>query len=236
MISDLLLTNPTNRAFGSLLQINDTNNVSFGGLFACWAGDGTSSIGAFICETLELYWTNKWHRVAFAVDMANRPEVISKYIDGIKLGEESVRDFSNHAYRDAEFSLQPIALLLTGADNYTFSGLVNSVQIRNYTMPDSEIAALGGPGASGIPWLRFTSATRQPNGNVMLVIETLTASGLTQAPQGLEVFATTNLTLNLSDWVRVPSALTLAVNGTLQVEDPDSADLQQRFYVLIKGR
>jgi hypothetical protein len=92
----------------------------------------------------------QWHRVAFAVDMAANPGVISKFIDGVKAADQTDADGRG---LDGRFSLSDVAHLFSdgGHDNEVNTYYVNSVQIRDSKLADSTIAALGGPQASGIP-------------------------------------------------------------------------------------
>jgi hypothetical protein len=71
---------------------------------------------------------------------------VSKYIDGVLANKQTLGEGF-----DARWALQPTALLFTDEDGETSGGLVNSVQIRNGTLGDAEIAALGGATADGIP-------------------------------------------------------------------------------------
>jgi len=92
----------------------------------------------------------QWHRVAFAVDMAANPGVISKFIDGVKVGDQTDAEGNG---LDSRFALSDVAHLFSdgGHDNEVNTYYVNSVQIRDSKLADSTIAALGGPQASGIP-------------------------------------------------------------------------------------
>jgi hypothetical protein len=91
----------------------------------------------------------QWHRVAFAVDMAATPGVISKFIDGVKAADQTDADGSG---LDGRFALSDVAHLFSdgGHDNEVNTYYVNSVQIRDGKLGDAEINALGGPQASGI--------------------------------------------------------------------------------------
>ena len=100
----------------------------------------------------------QWHRVVFAVDMAATPGVISKFIDGVKAADQTDADGSG---LDGRFALSDIAHLFSdgGHDNEVNTYYVNSVQIRDHKVSDSEVASLGGPQATGIPGGQPTTVT-----------------------------------------------------------------------------
>src|SRR5204862_1496738 len=92
----------------------------------------------------------QWHRVAFAVDMAATPGVISKFIDGVKAADQTDADGRG---LDGRFALSDVAHLFSdgGHDNEVNTYYVNSVQIRDTKLTDAEVVSLGGPQADGIP-------------------------------------------------------------------------------------
>ena len=92
----------------------------------------------------------QWHRLAFAVD-ANF-SMLNKYIDGQLFAVQGLPG----AELDGRHSLGPTSLLFADEDGESQPAYINSIQFRNYTVEEEEIAALGGPDASGIP-----SASRQ---------------------------------------------------------------------------
>jgi hypothetical protein len=89
----------------------------------------------------------EWHRVAFALDMTGDAPVISKFIDGVKVSDQA----RTAPQVDGRHSLRPTAQLFQDNDGESQIAYVNSIQFRNYKMKDSELAALGGPNADGIP-------------------------------------------------------------------------------------
>ncbi|MGA2241369.1 MAG: S8 family serine peptidase [Verrucomicrobiota bacterium] len=79
-----------------------------------------------------------------------------------------------------------------------------------------------------LPALRLTAGLT----NGLLCLQIYSANGQSVDPQrvpGIEVYATTNLSLNMSNWVRLTNSLVLT-NGVLLLADPEAALLQQRFY------
>ncbi|HVY70595.1 MAG TPA: LamG domain-containing protein, partial [Verrucomicrobiae bacterium] len=92
----------------------------------------------------------QWHRIVVAVDMSAAVPVISKFVDGVKAGDQI--NASDRGL-DKRFSLSDVAHLFSdgGHDNEVTTLYVNSVQIRSGKLSDDDAAALGGPQASGIP-------------------------------------------------------------------------------------
>jgi len=91
---------------------------------------------------------NEWARVVFAVDLAATPRVVGKYINGFKHTTTVTGDGDA---LDSRFSLPPEFELFSDEDNERTECYVNAIQIREGRMSDTDIAALGGPDASGIP-------------------------------------------------------------------------------------
>lgn len=89
----------------------------------------------------------EWHRVAIAIDLAGQPPVLAKYIDGVKVGNQT----TSLSAVDGRFSLDPSALLFADESGDNAETFVSSVQFSNGRRPDAFIAALGGPSASKIP-------------------------------------------------------------------------------------
>src|SRR5262249_47214306 len=75
-----------------------------------------------------------WYRIAFSVDLSAPPgQQLSKYINGIKVGSQSLSGGV-----DGRYALGPTALLFTsGVDSpiATQPGFVNSIQFVNGWMP-----------------------------------------------------------------------------------------------------
>jgi hypothetical protein len=121
----LFQTDPSNASDGDLF-VNKANGIGISGQYQ----------GKVVADT--------WHRLAFAFNLNDK--TVSKYIDGVLANKQTLGEGF-----DARWALQPTALLFTDEDGETSGGLVNSVQIRNGTLGDAEIAALGGATADGIP-------------------------------------------------------------------------------------
>ncbi len=97
---------------------------------------------------------NTWHRVALAVDLTGpgASPIVAKFIDGVKVGEQTLGEGKDGRWSLNAQGLTPDASLLF-ADNDGDNALmyVNSVQVRTGRLSDAQIAELGGATASGIP-------------------------------------------------------------------------------------
>ncbi|MBL9175096.1 MAG: hypothetical protein JNL10_16270, partial [Verrucomicrobiales bacterium] len=113
-------------------------------------GDGGFGQGGGGYEGNTKMEVGKWHRVAFAVDMAATPPVVTKYLDGQKHADQLA---PNNLLDGVRRSLDPAsaALFGDGDDGELHPVYVNSVQIRSGKLSDAELAALGAATASGIP-------------------------------------------------------------------------------------
>jgi hypothetical protein len=91
----------------------------------------------------------EWHRIAFAFDLSGPGEapVLTKFIDGVKVGNQT----AGLSDADGRFSLDPSALLFADNDSDLNEAYVSSVQFSNGRRPDAFLAALGGPSAAKIP-------------------------------------------------------------------------------------
>jgi len=129
----LFQTDPSNANDGDLF-VNKANGIGISGQYQ----------GKVVADT--------WHRLAFAFNLNDKS--VSKYIDGVLVNKQTLGEGF-----DGRWALGSTALLFTDEDGETAAGLVNSVQIRNGTLSDAEIAALGGASAEGIPAVRAVGST-----------------------------------------------------------------------------
>lgn len=118
---------------------------------------------------------DEWHRVVFALDLTRRE--LGKYIDGVNVVAAPVGTSPMGSYNaqylsastdpgsgggvDMRWSLGPTALLFADEDGEVQPVYVSSIQVRDGRMTDAEVAALGGPSAAKIP---FIKATRSGSG------------------------------------------------------------------------
>jgi hypothetical protein len=144
LIVDILVPNAKNEKWLALLQ-TDPLNTSDADLLVRFANGrgGIGTTGQY--EGKGAMIPGQWHRLAFAVD-ANF-SMLNKYIDGQLFAAQGLPAPA----LDGRHSLGPTSLLFADEDGESQPAYINSIQFRNYTMGEEEIAALGGPDASGIP-------------------------------------------------------------------------------------
>ena len=99
------------------LFINDGNGIGISSLYA----------GAILPDT--------WHRVAFVFDLTLTSNRLKKYIDGSLVGAQNLDGL------DGRWSLDPTALLFTDNDGETAAGFVNSIQIHDVALTDTDIVS-----------------------------------------------------------------------------------------------
>ena len=151
LVMDIMFPDPQISPFSSIIQIGDPQTD--GELFARWndvGGEGTGGIGfigQYNGDGRTFLKLDQWHRLAFAVDAASASPVISKYIDGVKFEDQRLTP----PQLDGRHSLDSIVRLFSDENNQLNTFYVNSIQILNGKLTDSEIADLGGPAAAGIP-------------------------------------------------------------------------------------
>lgn len=143
LIMDILIPNARKEPWLALLQ-TDPENTSNADLFISLVGErgGIGSLGNYSGEG-ELM-PGQWHRIAVAVDVG--AFTMSKYIDGVLFATQPL----SATELDGRYSLAPTVVLFGDEDGDSQPACLNSVQVRNYTMDENEIAALGGPDARGI--------------------------------------------------------------------------------------
>jgi hypothetical protein len=141
LIMDLMFTSDTAGNYHALLQSN-TGNSNDADLWV----NGTWGIGAG--SYYGYLAPDAWHRVAFVVDASSTTAAnnsIRMFIDGTFVGAKT------GITHDGTYGLDPTALLFTDNDGETTVGYVNSIQIHDADLSDSDVFALGGPSAAGIP-------------------------------------------------------------------------------------
>jgi hypothetical protein len=136
---DIMFPAASDGTYRSLFQ-TDPSNFSDGDLFVNDGdGIGISSKYAGILSP------DTWHRVAFVFDLTLPTSSLKKYIDGTLVGAQDL------AGLDGRWSLDTTALLFADNDGETAAGFVNSLQIHDVPLSDSDIFALGAATAAGIP-------------------------------------------------------------------------------------
>lgn len=166
IIMDILIPNipgEGNATWFSFAQLDNLNNSNDGELFANFGdrdgddvregGIGIGGAYTYLGEEFDPVYliAGQWHRVAFAVDHTDNNEneqaYFNRYIDGKFFGAQ----LRGTDQLDGRHTLFDRLLLFADEDGESQPAFVSSIQIRNYTMSPAEIAALGGPTASGIP-------------------------------------------------------------------------------------
>jgi hypothetical protein len=84
--------------------------------------------------------------------------------------------------------------------------------------------------------LKLRPPSRQADGSFQLLVTDAAGNGL--PPQRLsqvEILATSDLGLPLTNWVKLTNT-TVLTNGMLQLNDPEGAQLRQRFFMGVERR
>jgi Ca2+-binding RTX toxin-like protein len=137
MVYDMLI--PAGSGWMSLLQ-TDTTNTSDGEFFI--RADG----GLGISGDYDGQFTyGAWHRVAFTIQKTGGDVLITKYIDGVKVGTTA-----QGATDRNDIDLSKGLLLFTDEDGETRDIYVSSVLFTDHVMNDTEVSTLGGVKAGGI--------------------------------------------------------------------------------------
>jgi hypothetical protein len=152
MVMDVLWGDLGRIGFGGVFRTTNLGSPGDADMF--WNGS-TLSYGKSCCsayagvDPAHNHPRNQWARVVFAIDLAASPRVVGKYINGFK---HMTTVTGNGDALDSRFSLPPeFTLFEDSDDNERTECYVNAIQIREGRMTDADIAALGGPDASGIP-------------------------------------------------------------------------------------
>jgi hypothetical protein len=143
LVYDLYYPASSDRTWRSLLQTALSNNNDGDAFISTANGVGISSIyDGFVSA-------EAWHRIAIAFDLSGPglAPVLEKFIDGVKVGEQT----GGLSAPDGRFALDPSVLLFADNDGDQAETYVSSVQFSNGRRPDAFIQALGGPSAAKIP-------------------------------------------------------------------------------------
>ncbi|WP_158409483.1 metallophosphoesterase [Gloeocapsa sp. PCC 73106] len=127
----------------SLLQ-TDVSNSNDAELFIRQTSANTGGIG--ISGEYEGNVTfDEWHRIAVTFDLPT--STLSKYIDGVKVGTQTLSEGRNGRWA---IKRDDGALLFADENNETAAGFTSSIFLREKVLTDAEIAQLGTPEADGI--------------------------------------------------------------------------------------
>jgi hypothetical protein len=128
--------------YNSIFQTNDCNGNDGDIFVKAGAGVGISSDypGTFLPDT--------WYRVALVFDLATA--TLTKYIDGVQVGSQTLASGVDGRWSLYTKTMNRPTLLFADESNETAAGYVNSIQVRDYPMTSTEVAALGAATATGI--------------------------------------------------------------------------------------
>lgn len=163
LIFDVLYPTNSDHSWRAIIQAS-TNVFTGGDDSEFYINDAGNGIG--INSTYDGNVTaDVWHRIALAVDTTGPGlhPVVEKFIDGVKVGEQTTGLGTDV---DGRFSLNPLLALLFAEDNgYNNDAYVSSIQFRPGRLSDAALAAMGGPTADKIPGPISVS---QQGGNIII--------------------------------------------------------------------
>jgi hypothetical protein len=144
LIMDLLFTGQSHSSWRALLQTDPDGSINVNAEFFINPGNGIGVDGAFA----GVVKSNTWHRIGLVVDQSDGgPNQIRKYIDGVEVGVQKAGGL------DGRWALAAgaTATLFTDDSGEANGGYVNSIQLRAEALSKSQMVALAGPTAAGIP-------------------------------------------------------------------------------------
>jgi 3',5'-cyclic AMP phosphodiesterase CpdA len=143
LVFDILIPKGQEGDYGALLQTVRADGGD-ADLFLRVQDDG--SIGLGISGQYDgAMGFDAWHRIAVTITAGeDGSALLQKYIDGIKVGEQSVDAARYTLNGEAGF------MLLADDDGETWAGWLNSLHFTDRAMSEAEIGALGGATAGGI--------------------------------------------------------------------------------------
>jgi hypothetical protein len=176
--------------FGTVFRTHDLNQNNDGDLF--WrASDGAYGKGC-CSDYLGIDPAHNqprltWARVVFVADMTSTPKRFAKYINGFKHRDDPSGDGANV---DGRYTLpSEIFMFNDGDDNEQSTVLVNSIQFRPVAMTDQEVAALGGPSASGIPEPQSASSNVKGHWNFNGNLDATVGSPVTYIDNSISIYS-----------------------------------------------
>ncbi|HRZ37016.1 MAG TPA: hypothetical protein P5534_11715 [Candidatus Paceibacterota bacterium] len=126
-----------------LIQIDDPWVNSNEGEFYVAANNGLGTLA----HPHGIVAADAWHRLVVTADLAASPPVAIKYVDGVKVGEETLADGL-----DGRWALGTSqALLFTDNAGGFDVAYINSVQVHDAVLSPGYVAALGAPSGDAIP-------------------------------------------------------------------------------------
>lgn len=150
MIYDILWPAAVNanwRTFAQITPIENTDDAEFFVNTSGAIGVGNTGYHGNLAG-------GAWHRVVIAVDLTVSANPVRYYIDGTFVGQGGTPGI------DGRFGLPGAVNFFADNDGDNRPGYISSLQVRNVALTQLEVAALGGPKASGIPLVIDTSTVK----------------------------------------------------------------------------
>jgi hypothetical protein len=126
-----------------LIQIDEPWGNSNEGEFFVAANDGLGTPA----KPQGTVTPDAWHRLVITVDLAATPPRAIKYVDGVKVGQETLADTLDGRWALGTFR----ALLFTDSTGASEVAYVNSIQVHDTVLSPGYIGALGAPAGDAIP-------------------------------------------------------------------------------------
>ncbi|CAH2603337.1 Metallophos domain-containing protein [Rhodovastum atsumiense] len=143
LVYDLLIPAGQSSGYGALFQ-TDLSNRSDADLFLKRLSADSAGIGISGTYDGEVS-LGGWHRIAFTFEgQGDGSSVLSKYVDGALVGQQSVSTSRFSFDGDSGF------LILTDEDGETWAGALSSFLFTTTALSEQQVAALGGTTAGGI--------------------------------------------------------------------------------------
>ncbi|MDM8161843.1 glycerophosphodiester phosphodiesterase family protein [Labilibaculum sp. K2S] len=141
VIMDILIESKYEGDYISLIQTSPDNLNDADFFIGPDAGIGTygNYFGEFIFD--------EWHRVVFVHD----GNMLRMYIDGFSVGDIAIEGTRWTVFNNMAYHGKHGLLFFADDDGETAEIYVNALQLRNYSVSENEVDALGGANANGIP-------------------------------------------------------------------------------------
>jgi hypothetical protein len=150
VIMDVFFPTVPTPGFISLLQTDSAPAGSDGD----WFINGSNGMGISSDYTdtgnATRFTRGQWQRIALVIDTTSPTGAANQYRSYVNGVLQNIVGAPSGWGLDNRFSLNPSFFLFADEDGETSSGLINSLQFREYAMSDAEVLALGGPTAVGV--------------------------------------------------------------------------------------
>ena len=229
LVLDVYFPAASNSKNRCLLQIDEPWLNSNDGEFYVTAGNGLGTAanphGSVTAEA--------WHRLAITVDLTASPPRATKYIDGVRAGEETLADVL-----DGRWALGTSrALWFTDSAGAFEVAYINSIQVHDAVLSPGHVAALGAPAGDAIPSsvepVAIVNAVRPASGEAFVLPGTTLEADLLPAGQAIPA----DSVQMWLDGVAVPRVITSPGGGIMRISHdpgllaPESAHTVRLSYV-----